>query len=148
MLEYSVYLDEQHNMADCSLTSSVNAPNTPVTHRPCLFTPVPSSATTTASTMSSGVNPPGSSPITDTCSPISSMCSPTASAWDVLRSTSRSPGCSHGDPVSAAAHLHLLGESMSLIGHHLQETDVSRFSVKEAWVQFNTCLSSSSVFVS
>ena len=27
--------------------------------------------------------------------------------------------------VKAAAHLHLLGESLALIGHELQETDVS-----------------------
>lgn len=128
MLEYSVYLDEQHNMADCSLTSPV----TPVTHRPCLFTPVPGSVTTIASTASCVVTPMGPNPMTDTCSPISFMCSPTAPTWDTLRSTSRSPGCSDGDPVSAAAHLHLLGESLSLIGHHLQETNVNRSSLKEA----------------
>lgn len=29
------------------------------------------------------------------------------------------------DPINAAARLHLLGESMCLIGHHLQETTVS-----------------------
>ncbi|XP_027139441.1 uncharacterized protein hmgxb4b isoform X4 [Larimichthys crocea] len=40
----------------------------------------------------------------------SSPCSPSGSPWDT-------------PPVSAAAHLHLLGESLSLIGHHLQETD-------------------------
>ncbi|XP_026215681.1 uncharacterized protein LOC113161990 isoform X2 [Anabas testudineus] len=82
MLEYSVYLDEQHNMADCSLTSFVHFPATPVTHRPCLFTPVPNSVTTIASTMSSVVGPLGSSPTTDNFSP-------TVSAWDTLRSTSR-----------------------------------------------------------
>ena len=27
--------------------------------------------------------------------------------------------------LSAAAHLHLMGESLALIGHELQETDVS-----------------------
>lgn len=29
------------------------------------------------------------------------------------------------DPIDAAAHLQLLGESLSLIGHRLQETEVS-----------------------
>ncbi|XP_022622572.1 HMG domain-containing protein 4-like isoform X5 [Seriola dumerili] len=70
------------------------------------------------------------------CLPIQSVChttdgereveegkSPTGSALDTLRSTSDSPSCSDRGPVSAAAHLHLLGESLSLIGHHLQETD-------------------------
>nr|XP_020452693.1 uncharacterized protein LOC109958417 isoform X2 [Monopterus albus] len=111
-LEYSFYLDEQHKTSDWSLIRPV----TPVTHRPCLFIPGPSSMTATASTVSSVVNP---------AVPITSMFTPTGSAWDPLRSTSRSAGCSDGDPVSAAAHLHLLGESLSLIGHHLQETNAS-----------------------
>lgn len=29
------------------------------------------------------------------------------------------------DPIDAAAHLQLLGESLSLIGHRLQETEVT-----------------------
>lgn len=29
------------------------------------------------------------------------------------------------DPIDAAAHLQLLGESLSLIGHRLQETEAS-----------------------
>lgn len=29
------------------------------------------------------------------------------------------------DPIDVAAHLQLLGESLSLIGHRLQETEVS-----------------------
>ncbi|XP_041790069.1 uncharacterized protein LOC121604575 isoform X2 [Chelmon rostratus] len=78
MLEYLVYLDNQHNMADCPITTAITPPATPVSHRPYR---------------------------------------------DTLRSTSRGPGCSKPDPVSAAAHLHLLGESLSLIGHHLQETN-------------------------
>nr|XP_054607653.1 uncharacterized protein LOC107382234 isoform X1 [Nothobranchius furzeri] len=44
------------------------------------------------------------------------------SALDPLRST-RSPTSSDQHPIRAAAHLHLLGESLSLIGHHLQETN-------------------------
>ncbi|XP_029285627.1 uncharacterized protein hmgxb4b isoform X2 [Cottoperca gobio] len=112
MLEYWVYPDSQHNMALCPVTRSI----TPVTHRP---RPVIS----LTSSESSVVNPMVLSPMTDTCSPISSMCSPTSSAWDTLTFTSSSPGCSDQDPVSAAAHLHLLGESLSLIGNHLQETN-------------------------
>ncbi|XP_028454871.1 uncharacterized protein hmgxb4b isoform X1 [Perca flavescens] len=123
MLEYWVYPDNQHSMADCPITRTITPLATPVTHRPCPFIPVPSSVTEVASTVCSVVNPMMSSPMTDTCSPISYMCSPTSSAWDTLRSTSTSPGCADQDPVSAAAHLHLLGESLSLIGHHLQETN-------------------------
>ncbi|XP_037619990.1 uncharacterized protein LOC119484887 [Sebastes umbrosus] len=120
ILEYWV-----HSMADCPVTRTIiTPPATPVTHRPHPFIPVPSSVTAMASTVSSVVNPMVSSPMTDICNPISSMCNPTSSAWDTLRSTSRIPACSGRDPVSAAAHLHLLGESLSLIGHHLQETDV------------------------
>ncbi|XP_039651653.1 uncharacterized protein LOC120556253 isoform X1 [Perca fluviatilis] len=123
MLGYWVYPANQHSMADCPITRTITPLATPVTHRPCPFIPVPSSVTDIASTVCSVVNPMMSSPMTDTCSPISSMCSPTSSAWDTLRSTSTSPGYADQDPVSAAAHLHLLGESLSLIGHHLQETN-------------------------
>ncbi|XP_033479164.2 uncharacterized protein hmgxb4b isoform X1 [Epinephelus lanceolatus] len=123
MSDYWVYLDNQHNKADCPVSRTLTPPATPVTHRPRPFLPFSSSVTAIASTVTSVVNPMMSSPMTDACSPISSMCSPTSSAWDTLRSTSRSPGFSARDPVSAAAHLHLLGESLSLIGHHLQETD-------------------------
>lgn len=41
---------------------------------------------------------------------------------DARRSTALVRGCDNG-PVSAAAYLHLLGESLVLIGHYLQETD-------------------------
>lgn len=129
MLEYLVYLDNQHNMADCPITTAITPPATPVSHRPCPFIPVPSSVI--PSTLSSVVHPMVSSPMTDTCTPISSLCCVTASDRDTLRSTSRGPGCSKPDPVSAAAHLHLLGESLSLIGHHLQETNVSVEKNKE-----------------
>ncbi|KAG7236754.1 hypothetical protein INR49_029522 [Caranx melampygus] len=71
------------------------------------------------------VNPAVSSSMTDTCSPFSPLCSATGSAWDALRFTSQTPGCYDRDPVNAAAHLHLLGESLSLIGQHLRETDVT-----------------------
>lgn len=49
-------------------------------------------------------------------------CRPVASAPDTWRSTAIVRGCDNG-PVSAAAYLHLLGESLVFIGHYLQETD-------------------------
>ncbi|XP_032393277.1 uncharacterized protein hmgxb4b isoform X2 [Etheostoma spectabile] len=116
MLEYWVYPENQHSMADCPITKTITSPATPVTHRPCPFIPVSSSVAAVDSTVCSVVIPMMSSPI-------SSMCSPISSALDTLSSTSTSPGCADQDPVSAAAHLHLLGESLSLIGHHLQETN-------------------------
>ncbi|XP_026158445.1 uncharacterized protein hmgxb4b [Mastacembelus armatus] len=123
MLDYSVYLNEQHNMVDCSQTRPVRPPVSPVAHRPVFFEPLPSSVTTIAPTMSSMINSLGCSSMTDTCSAISSKCSQVGSLWGPVRSAPRSPGWSNWDPVNAAAHLHLLGESLSLIGNHLQETN-------------------------
>ncbi|XP_029020128.1 HMG box-containing protein 4-like [Betta splendens] len=102
------FLEEQHHAAGCFLA--------------CPLTPPPAGPADTApaSPPSSGVPPPATRPVTDACVPFSLTCIPAASAWDTLTS---SPGCSDGGPVSAAAHLHLLGESLSLIGAHLQETD-------------------------
>ena len=125
-LEYWVYPNNQHNMADCPVTRIIAPPATSVTHRPWPFIPVP--GTVTALKTSSAGNLVVSSPMKDTCTPANSMRSPPGSAWDTLKSTSRSPGCSDRSPVSAAAHLHLLGEALFLIGHHLQETNVSRFN--------------------
>lgn len=73
-------------------------------------------------------SPEGPSLITDARSPSGSSCGGTASDWDFLRSTSKSPLSWDQCPVSAAAHLHLLGESLSLIGCHLQETNVGVYS--------------------
>nr|XP_040042358.1 uncharacterized protein LOC120825070 isoform X3 [Gasterosteus aculeatus aculeatus] len=111
--EYWVYSDDQHDLADCAGGETfITPPSTPVPRRPCPFIPVPGSLTADACAASSG----GTS--ADTCAPISSLCRATCSDRDAL-----SPGCCDGDPVCAAAHLHLLGESLSLIGHHLQETN-------------------------
>lgn len=49
--------------------------------------------------------------------------SPTRAPTTVSLSPARVPDV---DPIDAAAHLQLLGESLSLIGHRLQETEVSR----------------------
>ncbi|KAM8879740.1 uncharacterized protein hmgxb4b isoform 2-T2 [Spinachia spinachia] len=111
--EYWVYSGDQHNMADCAGGGTfITPPNTPVSHRPCPFTPVPVSVAAAASAASTGGTRE------DACAPIGPVCGPTSSDWDAL-----SPGCSDGDPACAAAHLHLLGESLSLIGRHLQETN-------------------------
>lgn len=58
---------------------------------------------------------------------------------------------SDNDPVTPAAYMHLLGESLSLIGHCLQETDVGAktniltFKMKTKYdfpllIQFSLCL--------
>lgn len=49
------------------------------------------------------------------------MVSPTRAPGTVSLSPARVPDV---DPIDAAAHLQLLGESLSLIGHRLQETEV------------------------
>lgn len=59
--------------------------------------------TVTASAIATGVVSPSRAPAAVTLSP--------ARVPDV-------------DPIDAAAHLQLLGESLSLIGHRLQETEV------------------------
>lgn len=48
--------------------------------------------------------------------------SPTRAPGTMSLSPARVPDV---DPIDAAAHLQLLGESLSLIGHRLQETEVS-----------------------
>ncbi|XP_016526754.1 uncharacterized protein hmgxb4b isoform X2 [Poecilia formosa] len=53
------------------------------------------------------------------CSFMADACAPFGSSSGVHNY----PCCSDHCPVSAAAHLHLLGESMSLIGSHLEETN-------------------------
>lgn len=113
LFEYWVCLDNQHSMADCPSSKSPSLPVTPETHRPHTVIPVPGPV----------LYPMIPSPMAATCTPISSMCSPTDSAWDTLRPSTRSPGSFKQDPARAAAHLHLLGESLFLIGQFLQETN-------------------------
>ncbi|KAM4584189.1 uncharacterized protein hmgxb4b isoform 2-T3 [Odontesthes bonariensis] len=111
-MEQWVCLDKQHNMAD----GQVKTPAPPVSDRPLLSIRIPGAVTAIANSEVTGL-------FTDTSCPFGSLCGLTSSAWEALGSTSRSPCSSDQDPVSAAAHLHLLGESLSLIGHHLQETN-------------------------
>ncbi|XP_027872680.1 uncharacterized protein hmgxb4b isoform X3 [Xiphophorus couchianus] len=61
------------------------------------------------------------SPVRATAGP--ELCSFVADACAPFGSSSNCACCSDHCPVSAAAHLHLLGESMSLIGSHLEETN-------------------------
>jgi len=49
------------------------------------------------------------------------MASPSKGSAGLSLSPARIPDV---DPIDAAAHLQLLGESLSLIGHRLQETEV------------------------
>lgn len=124
MMEYLVYLNSQHYGADCPSNGPASPSVSPVGNWPRHSTPIPSSLTAISTTVSSTMT----SFMTDSCSPIGFICGVTTSATDPLMSTPKSLCCSDQDPASAAAYLHLLGESLSLIGHHLQETDVSRFN--------------------
>lgn len=114
-------LDNQLSITGCPSSRTTSLPVTPETHRPCTVVPVPESV----------LYPMIPSPMADTYTSTASMCSHTDSAWDTLRPTTGSPGSFNQDPIRAAAHLHLLGESLSLIGQFLQETNVSRFSVED-----------------
>ncbi|KAF7668105.1 hypothetical protein LDENG_00032590 [Lucifuga dentata] len=109
MLEPWVSFGDQHVMADCPFTRPGTLSASPLTHSPLVAA--------IAGTVVSNTNP-----LTHMTTSTSSMNTPSISVWDSLRSRSRGPVCSNLDPVSAAAHLHLLGESLSLIGHQLQET--------------------------
>ncbi|XP_034044206.1 HMG box-containing protein 4-like isoform X2 [Thalassophryne amazonica] len=98
MLEHWEYVDEQSSMMDCPVTRPFPPPGSPLTHRPYPIMPTPTSvASTTGYSISLS---PGS----------------TGSASDSLGSTP-------WNPVSTAAYLHLLGESLSLIGYRLQDTN-------------------------
>lgn len=103
MSKYWAHHDEQHNMAEYVRNSTF--PVTKSIHSSVL---VPKPVST--STVSSLVN--------CTCGPISS---PT----DVFRPAFGTTCSSDWNPLSVAAHLHLLGEALSLIGLHLKETNVS-----------------------
>lgn len=129
MMEYLVYLNSQHYGADCPSNGPASPSVSPVGNWPRHSTPIPSSLTAISTTVSSTMT----SFMTDSCSPIGFICGVTTSATDPLMSTPKSLCCSDQDPASAAAYLHLLGESLSLIGHHLQETDVSRFNLKKSF---------------
>lgn len=60
-----------------------------------------------------------------TSSLVNSRCGSVSSPSDALRCTSSVPCSQEWSPVNAAAHLHLLGEALSLIGLHLKGTNVS-----------------------
>lgn len=105
-LECWVYQDKQHNMAEC--VRNPTHPDPPITGSSCASVPV--AAPVTTSTTSSLVN--------YTCGPVSSLS-------DAFRCTSSIPCSPEWNAVNVAAHLHLLGEALTLIGLHLKGTNVS-----------------------
>ncbi|XP_076026502.1 uncharacterized protein hmgxb4b isoform X2 [Genypterus blacodes] len=113
MLEHWDCLEDQHNLTDCPFPAPVTPPATPAALSPL-------SVTASSATAASAVSPVTCRANSTTTS---SYNSPTVWARDTLESTPGGPGCSDLEPVDAAAHLHLLGESLSLIGHQLQETN-------------------------
>ncbi|XP_056137045.1 HMG box-containing protein 4-like [Lampris incognitus] len=109
LTEHWEYLDNEHTAAESFVASSHTSADSPLSRT--------SSVTFTCSS--------------DTAigSPII-MASPTAFATSATSSTSESlrfnhveSDCLNLDPMNAAAHLHLLGESLSLIGHQLLQTN-------------------------
>lgn len=108
MTECWVCHDKRRNAAECVRNSS---------HHDCSLTfsfcpSVPLSRPVTASTMSSLIN---------------YSCGPISPPKDAFMVTSTYPSSSKWGPVSVAAHLHLLGEALCLIGLHLKSTNVSTF---------------------
>lgn len=118
VLDCWVYPDEQHLLAACPGAAPVTAASAPLTCCPCAVTPAPGNGS--ESTLRFALNA-----LADTCSLDGCACGPITSTCDSLRPTVGSSSCSERDPVCAAAHLHLLGESLCLIGLHLRTTDVS-----------------------
>lgn len=97
--------DKQHSIADC--VRNPTNPDPPTTGSSPTSVPVAGPVTT--SNMSSVVN--------YTRGPLSSLS-------DAFRCTPTIPCSPEWNPVNVAAHLHLLGEALSLIGLHLQGTNV------------------------
>lgn len=115
--EYWIYLDYKDCVVESSMASPVASPMKQMT---CpVISYIPSSVTSIAS-------------------PTTSRISPISSAADTPRSRLRAPSCRVLGPIDAAAHLHLLGESLSLIGHRLQGTMVSRIKHKNC-IYFFSC---------
>lgn len=97
--------DKNHNMGDC--VRNPTHPDPPTTGSSSASLPVAGPVTT--SNLSSVVN--------YTRGPVSSLS-------DAFRCTPTVPRSPEWNPVDAAAHLHLLGEALSLIGLHLKGTNV------------------------
>lgn len=68
---------------------------------------------------------PAPEPVT-TATLVDYTCDPIASANDAFTPPFGTTCASEWNPVSVAAHLHLLGEALSLIGLHLKGTNVSK----------------------
>lgn len=103
---WNICPDKQHNAAEC------------VRNRPHLDPPITGrfrSLVTVAGPVTSAMN----SSVNHTCGSVSS-------SSDAFRCTSSIPCAPEWNPVHVAAHLHLLGEALSLIGLHLKGTNVSK----------------------
>lgn len=120
VLDCWVHPDDQQQLAACSGVAPVTVASASGTWCPCALVPTPRHES--ESTERFALNPLGQ------CLKPQGLCSaltPITLTWDPFRSTVGSFCCSERDPVCAAAYLHLLGESLCLIGLHLRTTDVS-----------------------
>lgn len=118
VLDCWLYPDDRQQLAACSGAAPVTAAPAPPPWCPCAGAPAPGHES--ESTQTFALNP-----LADTWSLSGSAARPNTLTWDPSRSPVGSSSCSERDPVCAAAHLHLLGESLCLIGLHLRTTDVS-----------------------
>ncbi|KAG7281643.1 hypothetical protein CRUP_019155 [Coryphaenoides rupestris] len=106
LAEYWVYLNDKHNSFESTLTSHHNCVTHPIAHHtPYPIISMPGSPAANGSPMD--YTEGGTSVSGLMAEP--SVCGDVSGADLVL--------------VNAAAHLHLLGESLALIGHELHETD-------------------------
>lgn len=114
MFKCWVCQDKQHSVADCVRNPTHPDPPTPGSSPASL----PVAGPVTTSNMSSVAN--------YTRGP--------SSLSDAFRCTPTTPCSPEWNPVNAAAHLHLLGEALSLIGLHLKGTNVR--TILLFWVFF------------
>lgn len=119
LLDCCVYPDDIHQLAARPAAAPATTASAPLTCCPCAAPPAPEHGS--ESPLRSAWNH-----LADTCNLDGSARGHITSTWGSLRSTVGSSSCSGRDPVCAAAHLHLLGESLCLIGLHLRTTDVSQ----------------------
>lgn len=127
-----MYPDDQQQLAACS-----GAAPAPLPWCPCAGAPDPQAPAPTHESDSSGRF--ALNPLADTWGLRGSARWPFTLSWDPCRSTVGSSSCSERDPACAAAHLHLLGEALCLIGWHLRTTDVSvtqRYLLHCCWFMF------------
>ncbi|CAL8328922.1 unnamed protein product [Lota lota] len=113
LAEYWDYLNDKHNSFESTFTSHYDFVTNPIAHhRPYPIISMPGLQTTTKSPMTY-------------MEAVPSFSGPTTDQASVSHSSPECGDVSGADlvVVNAAAHLHLMGESLALIGHELQETD-------------------------